>query len=427
MPEEISKVIDTLGRDFEEFKKANDERIKQVEEKGQADPILVEKVDKLSNAIGEMDALKERLERAETMAARRHKGTEGNSDADEKAADFAKMCAKARGVQPEGDFGPEELKEYRKAFVEVMRKGNRAEEMHAKALSVGVDPDGGYTVEPDTNGRIVEKVYETSPMRQVAAQQTIGTDALEGLYDLDEASAGWVGETAGRPETDTPQLGKWRIPVHEIYAFPFATQKLLDDSMVDMESWLSNKVSDRFARKENAAFVNGDGNGKPRGFLTYPDGTNLPGTIRRLKSGANGAFAAAPDGGDILLDAIYALKQVYRANARWHMNRNVVSEVRKLKDDEGRYLWQPGIAAGQPGQLLGYPVLEFEDMPDLETGSTSIAFANMNEAYQIVDRHGIRVLRDPYTNKPFVGFYTIKRVGGDVLNFEAINLIEFST
>ena len=422
---ETKELVEKLNRDFEAFKEANDERLKQVEEKGSADPLVEEKVEKANSAIQQME---ERLQQAETAAARKHKGDNGQQDAEEtKAMNFAKLTAKLRQEPVNKEFGSEQLQEYRKAFRDWMRKGDLSGPEVQKALSVGTDPDGGYTVEPDTSGRIVDKIFETSPMRQVAAQQTIGTDALEGLFDLDEASAAWVSETQSRPETNTPKLATWRIPVHELYAFPFATQKVLDDSMIDIEGWLADKVADKMMRKENQAFVTGDGDGKPRGFLTYPAGTTLPGTIKRNLTGVAGAFAASANGGDVLLDAIYGMKQGYRNGARWHMNRSVVAEVRKLKDGEGRYLWQPGIAAGQPAQLLGYPVLEFEDMPDLADGSVSIAFANMSEAYQIVDRHGIRVLRDPYTNKPFVGFYTIRRTGGDVVNFEALNLIEFST
>ena len=422
MSDEVKGVIDKLGPDFEEFKKTNDQRLEQIEKHGKADPLVEDKLERIGKSL---DETQKAAEEARTMAARRTAQPTESGDLDQKAAAFAKMCAQKRGIQPEQLDG-KGLKEYREAFKHYMRKGDMAEAQNQKALSVGIDPDGGYTVEPDTDGRIVQKIYETSPMRQVAAQQTIGTDALEGLYDLDEAAASWVGETAGRPETNTPKLAAWRIPVHELYAFPFATQKVLDDSMLDLEAWLESKVSDKFSRKENEAFVNGDGVGKPRGFLTYPDGTAIPGQIQQTESGEAGAFPTAPDGGDVLLNAIYSMKQGYRNGARWHMNRNVVSEVRKLKDGEGRYLWQPGIANAEPATLLGYPILEFEDMPDLADGSLSIAFANMSEAYQIVDRHGTRVLRDPYTNKPYVGFYTIRRVGGDVVNFEALKLIRFA-
>lgn len=425
MAEEIKTVVEDLGRTFEQFKQKNDERLAQIEKQGKADPLLEDHVTKLSGRIAELDELKSRVEKAETLAARKQMTHAGDEKLEEKAAQFQEMVAKNRGMKPEGQFGADELKQYRKAFQSFMRKGDMMDLDAQKALSVGTDPDGGYTVEPDTNGRIVQKIFETSPMRQVASVQTIGTDALEGLFDLDEVNANWVGETNGRPETNTPQLAKWRIPVHELYAFPFATQKVLDDSMVDLESWLGDKVADKFSRTENAAFVNGDGVGKPRGFLTYPDGTNIPGTVERFKTGVAGGFNATGNGGDVLLDTIYGLKQQYRSGASWMMPRSVTAEVRKIKDAEGQYLWQPGIAAGQPATLLGFPVIEFEDMPDLADGSLSMAFGNMAEGYQVVDRQGIRVLRDPYTNKPFVGFYTVKRTGGDVLNFEAIKIVQF--
>jgi len=282
-------------------------------------------------------------------------------------------------------------------------------------------------VNPDTSGRIVQRVFETSPMRAYASVQVISTDALEGLFDLNEASSGWVGETDARAETNTPQIGKWRIPVHELYARPHATQKLLDDASINMEAWLAAKVADKFARDESAAFVNGNGVNRPRGFLTYGAGTTLPGQIEQLPTGASGAFAAAPNGGDVLVDALYSLKAPYRANAVWAMNRSVLRAVRKLKDSDGAYLWQPGIQAGQPSAIMGYPVASFEDMPNLGANSLSIAVADWREAYQIVDRVGIRTLRDPYSSKPYIQFYTTKRVGGDVVNFEAIKLIRFNT
>jgi HK97 family phage major capsid protein len=263
-------------------------------------------------------------------------------------------------------------------------------------------------------------------MRAYASVQVISSDALEGLFDLNEASSGWVAETDTRAVTNTPQLGKWRIPVHELYAKPSATQKLLDDASINMEAWLASKVAEKFARDESTAFVTGNGVARPRGFLTYANGTTLPGTIEQVKTTVNGAFAAAPSGGDVLFNALYGLKAQYRANATWFMNRTTTALVRKLKDSDSAYLWTPGIAAGQPASLLGYPTASFEDMPSPATGTLSIAVGDMREAYQIVDRIGIRTLRDPYSNKPYVEFYTTKRVGGDVVNFEALKLIDFS-
>lgn len=434
MAEEIKEVVEGLGKTFEEFKKKNDERLAQIEKNGKADPLIDEQLAKMNDKMGELEAVKQRIDQAETALARKSVGADDGqaSKAEEKAAHFAEMMAKERGIpaaEIAKEFGTDGLSEYKKHFRNWMRKGdvyaNQPEAL--KSLSVGSDPDGGYFVEPDTNGRIVSKVFETSPMRQVASVMTIGTDALEGIYDLDEASAGWVGETEARTETGTPKVAAWRIPVHEQYAEPRITQKLLDDSMVDIESWLSMKVADKFARQENAAFVNGDGVGKPRGFLTYASGTTLPGTIEQKASGVSGGFATDGTGGDVLINTVYGLKQAYRNNARWFMGRTTMSEVRKIKDADGQYLWQPGLAAGAPSTLLGYSILEFEDMPELGADSLSIAFGDMSETYQIVDRVGIRVLRDPYTSKPYIKFYTTKRVGGDVLNFESLKLIKFGS
>jgi HK97 family phage major capsid protein len=419
---EVQKMVEQLGTAFDEFKKANDQRLEEIKAGRGEDPILTEKLAKID---ADIDAAQKRLEAVETVAARRAKFASDHGEMDAKAAEFERLGAKRRGVPAAGKLDAEGLKAYSAGFRDWMRKGDMIELDVLKALSVGSDPDGGYLVEPDTSGRIVQKVYETSPMRQVASVQVIGTDALEGLFDLDEAAAEWVEETQSRTQTDTPKLGQWRIPVHELSAKPSITQKLLDDAMISVENWLADKVADRFARSENAAFVNGTGVGQPRGFLTYPAGTSLPGQIEQFPTTEAGDFADAPDGGDVLMDAIYGMKQAYRAGARWHMSRVVTGEVRKLKDSDGRYLWAPGLAAGQPATLLGYPILEFEDMPELANNSLSIAFANMGEAYQIVDRAGIRVLRDPFTVKPRVLFYSTKRVGGDVVNFEAIKLIRF--
>lgn len=424
---ELAKAVEGVKTGFEAFKEANDQRLKEIEAKGAADPLLEEKLAKIEK---DMDAKQAKLDQFELAMKRQNRTVvdeKGNEiDLDAKAAKWANMVARSRGTRVE-DFGAKQLDAYKQAFDTFLRKGDEiigADEK--KALSVGTDPDGGYVVHPDMSGAIVTKVFETSPMRAYASIQVISTDALEGLYDLEEAASGWVGETDARSETGTPQLGKWRIPVHELYAKPKATQKILDDAEINMEAWLATKVSEKFARDEAAAFVNGSGVNKPRGFLTYPDGTTLPGTIERINTGANGAFDAAPNGGDALIDALYGLKAQYRANATWFMNRATTKLARKLKDSDGAYLWSPGIAAGQPASLLGYPIAAFEDMPNPATGSLSIAVGDMRAAYQIVDRVGIRTLRDPYSAKPYVEFYTTKRVGGDVINFEAIKLIEFS-
>jgi HK97 family phage major capsid protein len=431
MSDDIKKAagaIDALHAGFEEFKKANDERLAQIEKKGSADVVTEEKLRKIEADLDKAQRIADDAVLASKRQSRVVTDEHGNTvDLDRKAQDWASMNARRRGTVV-GSFGAADMDGYKAAFDTFIRKGEEVMGVEErKALSVGADPDGGYVVNPDISGRIVMKVFESSPMRAYAAVQVISSDALEGLFDLNEASSGWVGETDSRAETNTPQLGKWRIPTYELYAKPKATQKLLDDASINMEAWLASKVAEKFARDEANAFVVGNGVNKPRGFLTYGSGTTLPGTIEQFPSGVNGALAATPDGGDVLINALYGLKQQYRANATWFMNRASTRLVRKAKDSNGSYIWVPGIAAGQPASLLGYPVAAFEDMPDPATNSLSIAVGDMREAYQIVDRLGIRTLRDPYSAKPYVEFYTTKRVGGDVVNFEAIKLVKLGS
>lgn len=398
---ELNKIIDDLGRTVEEFKSTNDARLKELEKKGSNDVLTTEKLNKLNDRITEIDSIKTRLEQAETALARRN-------------------VSDSKGLS-------QEQSDYNAAFEHFVRKGESMSPEKQKALSVGSDADGGYLVSTDTSGRMIKQIYETSPMRQVASIQVIGTDSLDGMYDTDEASAGWVSETGGRTATNTPQLGKWNIPVHELYANPQATQKLLDDADINVEAWLADKIANKMARIENTAFVSGDGVGKPRGFLTYAAGTDISlKQIEQVNAGASGAFKAAPDGGDIFFNIIGKLKQGYRTGAQFYMGRTTVAAARLLKDSNGAYVWRAGIEAGQAQTLAGFGITEFEDMPALAANSLSIAFGNMREAYQIVDRAGVRVLRDPYTNKPYVSFYTVKRTGGAVVNFEALKLVKFA-
>jgi HK97 family phage major capsid protein len=431
MSDEIKQAVsavESLHRGFEEFKRANDERLAQIEKKGSADPVTEAKLAKIEEDLAKAQKIADEAVLASKRQSRIVTDERGETvDLDKKAQGWATMNALRRGVQAPA-FTASDMDGYKAAFDVFLRKGEEVMGVdERKALSVGSDPDGGYVVNPDLSGRIVTKIFESSPMRAYASVQVISSDALEGLFDLNEASSGWVGETDSRAETNTPALGKWRIPAHELYAKPKATQKLLDDASINMEAWLAAKVSEKFARDESAAFVSGNGVNKPRGFLTYPDGTTLPGTVEQFATGANGALAAAPNGGDALINALYGLKAQYRANAVWFMNRATTAIVRKAKDSDGAYIWQPGVQAGQPATLLGYPVASFEDMPAPATGSLSIAVGDMREAYQIVDRIGIRTLRDPYSAKPYVEFYTTKRVGGDLINAEAIKLIRLGS
>jgi len=427
--EAVVTAVEEVKSTFEAYKESNEERMAEAI-KGAVDPLLEDRMKKIND---DLDKKQKIIDDLWTATKRKHVTLDGRSldidDLDAKALCWAQLCAKAKGTRVD-EYTHEESMKYKKAFLRYLRKNDRLlGDDEIKALSVGSDPDGGYRVDPDTSGRIVERQFESSPMRAHASVQIISTDALEGVHDVDEAASGWVGETAARPETATPQLDVWRIPVHEQYAEPRATQKLLDDAFVDMESWLANKVSDIFTRTENTAFITGAGSNTPRGIATYPDravaATFELGAIEQFDSGVNGAFAADPNGPDVLFDVIYGLLSNYHANASWFMNRTTTGVVRKMQDGNGQYQWQPSLAAGQPATLAAFPVAIFSDIAALATGSLSVAFGDMAQAYQIVDRIGIRVLRDPYTTKPFVKFYTTKRVGGDVVNFEAIKWINF--
>lgn len=427
MTNDIRSAVYDLGRAFESFKDANDQRLREIERRGHADPMTEMKVNRLNNeitrAIDAADSAKKRIDQIETSLARSPSAA-GAADWQEAEAFMLERKGSLRG-----EMGIDGYRLYKSAFRDYLRKNNAGSGVdEIKALSVGSDPDGGYTVTPDLSGRIAALIRDTSPMRQVANVVTIGTDALEGINDLNEATSGWVGETESRSETVAPKIGEYRIPVHEQYAEPRATQKLLDDSLFNVEEWLALKIAERLARMENTAFVNGNGVKKPRGFLTYAAGTPTASgfsVIEQVKTGASGAFAAE-DPGDALINLVYTLKSAYREKAVFMMKRSTLAEVRKLKDGNDNYLWQPDFQMKQGGTLLGFNVVEAEDMPDIAADSLSIAFGDFNAGYQIVDRQGIRILRDSFTAKPYVKFYTTKRTGGDVVNFEAIKLLKFA-
>jgi len=426
---EVAKSIEGINKTWDAQKQALEEHEAEIKKFGKALPETEAKLAKMDEEIAKLQEVADEAVLAVKRSQRVVTDANGNEvDLDVKAAKWAQE-AKLETKRDLGEWKADQMAEYKAAFERFMRANFEKDmltDAERKTLSAGQDSAGGYYVYPDLSGRVVSKVFETSPMRAYAQTQVIGTDAHEGYYDNDEVGFGWVSELEARPTTSTPATGKWRIPVHEMYAMPEASQTILDDAIVDLESWLNGKIADKFARAENAAFVSGNGVGKPRGFLDYADGTDLTNSVERKKTGVNGAFAAAPNGGDVLIDALYSLKAPYRSNATWFMNRTTAALARKLKDADGAYVWQPGIQAGQPATILGFPTASFEDMPDPATGSLSIAVGDMRQAYQIVDRVGIRMLRDPYTSKPKIMFYATKRTGGDMINGEAIKLVEFS-
>ncbi|MBP3955405.1 phage major capsid protein [Gemmata sp. G18] len=294
-----------------------------------------------------------------------------------------------------------------------------------KALSVGSDPDGGYLVMPEFGGIIQTKVFETSPIRQLASVVNISTDAYEYVLDNGEADGEWVGETTAPTTETTPQFGKKSIVVHELAAKPKATQKMIDDGIVDIEAWLAGKVADIFARKEATAFVSGNGVGKPRGILSYAAGTDITQEqIEQVVTGSASTFTY-----DGMVDLQNALKEPYQANASFLYKRATNAALLKIKDLEGRPIFNMTYDknAGLRPTLLGQTAYFANDMPAIASNALAMAYGDIKAGYQIVDRIGIRVLRDPYTNKPFVIYYTTKRVGGGVINHEALKLGKIST
>jgi len=390
-------------RMFESFKESNDKRLADIEKRS-ADVVSEDKVERINRALDEQKRLVDEL----VLASRRPV------------------------LGGEKKTLPLETRERKSAFERYVRKGDAGglDALELKAMSVGSNPDGGYTVPLEIERTIDRVLSQASPIRAIASVRAIGGATYRKPITTAGAACGWVGESGSISQTGTPTLAALDFPAMELYAMPAATQALLDDSQVDIEQWLADEVQIVFAEQEGAAFIAGDGSAKPKGFLAYTNVADASwswGNIGYVASGADGAFVdddAAP--ADALLNLAYAPKQAYRANGRWVMNRKTESAVRKFKDTSGNYIWQPGAAAGQPATIFGYPVTEAEDMPDIASNSYSIAFGDFARGYLIVDRVGIRVLRDPYSAKPYVLFYTTKRVGGGVQNFEAIKLMKFS-
>ena len=320
--------------------------------------------------------------------------------------------------------------ERRQAFDAYMRGGDAAglATLEAKAMSIGSNADGGYTVPVELEHEIGKRLTAISPIRSIAGVRTISGNVYKKPFMTAGPAVGWVGETDARTQTASPTLDQLSFPAMELYAMPAATSTLLEDSAVNIDEWLAQEVEAVFAAQEGTAFVTGDGSNKPKGFLAYDTVANASwswGNLGFIASGAAGAFTGSHPS-DALVDLIYALKAGYRQNANFLMNRKTQSAIRKFKDSAGQYLWQPPAVAGGRASLMTFPVVEAEDMPDIAAGSLSIAFGDFGRGYLIVDRAGVSVLRDPYSAKPYVLFYTTKRVGGGVQDFDAIKLMKFA-
>ena len=403
---ELKAMIEGINKAFADFKadndKALDDRFKDV--------VQAEKVDRINAAItAQQAALDEALQ---------------------------KIAAMQVGGAGAGKDRTAEQRAHAAAFNRFFRKGVEADlrELEVKAaLRTDSEPDGGYLV-PEEESDVIDRILGTvSSMRQIATVISVSASVYKKLVGQGGATSGWVGERESRSETNTPTLAELSFPVMELYANPAITQTMLDDARLDIGTWLGNEVAIEFAEEEGAAFISGSGINRPRGVLSYPTVANASyawGSIGFIVTGAAADFIAE-DPVDPFIDLVYALKQGYRQNASWLMNRTNQGKVRKFKDDQDNYMWTPpqmgGVQVPQPATFLGYPIVDDDDMPDVAANAFPVAFGDFRRGYLIVDRFGVRVLRDPYTNKPYVHFYTTKRVGGGVANFEAIKLLKCST
>ena len=395
-------LLASINTAFEEFKAAHNAAL------AKADVVQTEKVDRINATI-----------------------TSLSGELDKVQANIAAM--KIGGA---GDVKDPAIGEHAKAFNRFFRNGAEAglRDLEVKAkLSTNSEPDGGYLV-PEEMEQSIDRVLGTvSTIRGLSSVMTISAgDTYKLLVNQGGAGSGWVGQTESRPETNTPTLKEIAINLGELYANPAATQKMLDDGRIDIAAWLADEVSTVFAEQEGAAFATGDGVNKPRGILSYTNVANASyawGSVGYIASGASGAFATPTtslSSADAMIDLYYALKAGYRNNASWLMSDATMGAVRKLKDVDGKFVWAPPTAMGEVATVLMKPVYTDDNMSAIAANSYSIAFADFRRAYQIVDKFGIRVLRDPFTSKPNVLFYTTKRVGGGIRNFEAIKLMKFA-
>lgn len=406
--QEIKKIGDELNRDFGAFKEANDKRLALLEKGLSAGSDREEKVDRISKAMTDME---EKIDQLKAVVSR---APMGEVEAKEKQEAAIKLADEAMSqFFRKGRVGQEAHAAY---LAQLAKHGIGPDQL--KALSVGSDPDGGYLVRPQMSAEITKKVFESSPIREIADVMTLGTDAFEELYDNDEPGSGWVGEQTTRSETDSNEIGMIRIELHELHAQPKASQKLLDDSFFNVESWHAGKVAEKFARDEATAFVSGSGILKPKGFLSYTAGDGFN-KVEQVNMGHATALTA-----DGFIDVQDSLLEPFQGGAVWVMKRQTWTAARKLKDANNQYLASVAgdLTQGDSRVLLGKPVKLASDMPSVAASALAVAYGNFKQGYLVLDRVGIRILRDPYTSKGHVLFYTTKRVGGGVRKFQAIKI-----
>lgn len=398
VPANMRQAQENVMGTFNAFKEANDQRLETIERKVAGDILLEEKVDRIDRALNQAQSS---LDRLALMNARPQIGAQSQTNNEAKSA-----------------------------WSSFMRRGDETaiSRIEAKSLSSSVPTDGGHVAPPEVQAIIERTLANISPMRRIASVRPTTSGLFRKPVSTSAAAVGWVAETGARAVTNTPSLDLISFPMGELYALAAATQTLLEDAAVDIDAWLAAEIAQSFATAEGVAFIAGDGVNKPKGLLAHTivaDASQTYGNMGYIATGVAGAFAAT-NPTDKIVDLTYAPRTQYRANSSFLMNRRTLGQVRKFKDSTGQYIWQPSLVAGQPTTLLGFNVYECEDMPDVGANSHSIGFGDFEKGYLIVDRTDVRVLRDPYSNKPFVLFYVTKRVGGGVQDFDAIKFLKFA-
>jgi HK97 family phage major capsid protein len=392
--QELSKKIEELGTLNAQFRNLTDRRLDEIEKRGSADPLTIQQIDRLNH---QLDVCQSELESLKAINKR----------------------PAVEGIKT----SYHENSSYQTAFSSYLRSGSVSdlESVQYKSLSSQTsDRDGGYLITSRMSESIFQFSDSESPMRKLATVTTVSGDALELIEDPTEELCGWTEDMNEILErTSSSSLSSKKIiNVHELYAQPKATQKMLDDPRVDVEKWLADRLAYAFNTYENKAFIHGDGLSKPRGILTYTDGDNR---LQKIFTNESGKINA-----DSLIHLFFSLKSKYTNNAKFLLSREALQQIRLLKNSNGQYLWQAGLSESTPANILGAEFLVSSEMPDVGSGKTPIAFGDFKQGYQIVDRQGIRILRDPYTLKPFVKFYSTKRLGGDVIDSNAIKLLQVS-
>lgn len=337
--------------------------------------------------------------------------------------------------------------EHKSAFVNYIRNPRDQKAIAAlqdaelKAVyttGTGGSAAGGYAVPEEISRAIITQLTNLSPMRQVANVVTASSPDYKILVDTLGTGTSWAGENGTRSETNTPQLGEVAPTFGTLYAYPKASEESLNDMFFDVAGWLTNSVSVAFAAAEGVAFTTGNGTNKPTGLMaatksTSDDASLAFGSVQYIPTGAAAGFPAlsvtSPVAypADKLVDLVHKLKAGYRANARWMMNKSTLAVVRKFKDVDGNYLWQPGLAAGMPSSLLGFPVIENEDVADIGANAFPLAFGDFRAAYTIVDLVGLRVTMDEVTTPGQVKWIFRKRVGGKLVDNQAVKVIKCAT